>query len=70
MAKTLFDKIWDKHIVTESCPMANTLIYIDRHLVARSDFAAGLRRTSIDWPKNSSSGTHVLDYGPQCGDYR
>ena len=32
MSKTLFDKIWDKHIVNQR-PDGNTLIYIDRHLV-------------------------------------
>lgn len=32
MAKTLFDKIWEKHIVTE-LDDGNTLLYIDRHLV-------------------------------------
>jgi 3-isopropylmalate/(R)-2-methylmalate dehydratase large subunit len=31
MAKTLFEKIWDQHIVTEID--GRTLIYIDRHLV-------------------------------------
>jgi len=32
LSKTLFDKIWDKHIVNQR-PDGNTLIYIDRHLV-------------------------------------
>lgn len=32
MAKTLFDKIWDRHVVTE-LPDGGTLLYIDRHLV-------------------------------------
>ena len=32
MSKTLFDKIWDKHIVNQR-PDGSTLIYIDRHLV-------------------------------------
>ncbi|HXW01929.1 MAG TPA: aconitase family protein, partial [Candidatus Nitrosotenuis sp.] len=31
MAKTLFEKIWDQHTVTEID--GRTLIYIDRHLV-------------------------------------
>ncbi len=32
MAKTLFDKIWDKHIVKD-LPGGEVLLYIDRHLV-------------------------------------
>jgi 3-isopropylmalate/(R)-2-methylmalate dehydratase large subunit len=32
MAKTLFDKIWDKHVVTELSD-GTTMLYIDRHLV-------------------------------------
>jgi len=32
MAQTLFDKIWQSHVVTE-LPDGSTLLYIDRHLV-------------------------------------
>jgi len=32
MAKTLFEKIWDKHVVKE-LPSGEVLLYIDRHLV-------------------------------------
>lgn len=32
MAKTLFDKVWDRHKVTD-LPGGGTLLYIDRHLV-------------------------------------
>lgn len=32
MAKTLFDKVWDQHVVTE-LPGGGVLLYIDRHLV-------------------------------------
>jgi 3-isopropylmalate/(R)-2-methylmalate dehydratase large subunit len=32
MGKTLFDKIWEKHII-KTLPDGNTLLYIDRHLV-------------------------------------
>jgi 3-isopropylmalate/(R)-2-methylmalate dehydratase large subunit len=32
MAKTLFDKIWDKHVVRE-LPGGEVILYIDRHLV-------------------------------------
>ena len=32
MSKTLFDKIWDKHLV-KTLPSGDSIIYIDRHLV-------------------------------------
>jgi len=32
MAKTLFDKVWDQHVVSE-LPDGGVLLYIDRHLV-------------------------------------
>jgi 3-isopropylmalate/(R)-2-methylmalate dehydratase large subunit len=32
MAKTLFEKVWDEHVVT-NLPDGSTLLYIDRHLV-------------------------------------
>ncbi len=32
MGKTLFEKIWDRHVVTD-LPGGDTLLYIDRHLV-------------------------------------
>ena len=32
MGKTLFEKIWDKHVVKE-LPGGEVLLYIDRHLV-------------------------------------
>ena len=32
MAKTLFEKIWERHVVSQ-LPGGNTLLYIDRHLI-------------------------------------
>ncbi|MBI4342790.1 MAG: 3-isopropylmalate dehydratase large subunit, partial [Candidatus Omnitrophica bacterium] len=32
MAKTLFEKIWDRHLVT-TLPDGTAILYIDRHLV-------------------------------------
>ena len=32
MAKTLYDKIWDDHLVHQQ-PDGTTLLYVDRHLV-------------------------------------
>lgn len=33
MAQTLYDKIWQQHLVADGGPAAASLIYIDRHLV-------------------------------------
>ena len=41
MAKTLYDKLWDAHLVEER-EDGTALIYIDRHLLARGDIAPGL----------------------------
>ena len=32
MAKTLFDKVWDEHIV-DSIPNGPSILYIDKHLI-------------------------------------
>jgi len=32
MASTLFDKVWDKHVVT-TLPDGMSILYIDRHLI-------------------------------------
>src|SRR3990167_3156968 len=32
MTKTLFEKIWERHVVTQ-LPGGNTLLYIDHHLI-------------------------------------
>ena len=47
MPKTMFDKIWDTHVVRQA-PGESTILYIDRHLVHEATSAqafAGLRET-------------------------
>ena len=39
MPKTMFEKIWDSHVVSEA-PGDTTILYIDRHLVHDSGFHA------------------------------
>ena len=49
MAKTLFDKVWDAHVVTE-IPGGNQVLYIDRHLiheVTSPQAFNGLRRRGL-----------------------
>ena len=42
MARTLFDKIWARHVVAEG-PGGQTLLYIDRHLLHEGSTPAFLR---------------------------
>ena len=49
MAKTLFEKLWERHVVSES-PDAPTVLYIDLHLVhevTSPQAFAGLRERSL-----------------------
>lgn len=49
MGKTLFDKVWDAHVVTE-IPGGNQVLYIDRHLiheVTSPQAFNGLRRRNL-----------------------
>ena len=49
MVKTLFDKVWDAHVVTE-IPGGNQVLYIDRHLiheVTSPQAFDGLRRRKL-----------------------
>ena len=45
--KTLFDKIWDRHVVKEH--HGQTLLYIDRHLCHDGSFAAFERLRQNGW---------------------
>ena len=63
MAKTMFDKIWDAHVVRQR-PGESTVLYIDRHLVheATSPQAfAGLRTTGREVRKPHAT-IAVLDH--------
>ena len=42
MARTMFDKIWARHVVTEG-PGGHTLLYVDRHLLHEGSAAAFAR---------------------------
>ena len=45
--KTLFDKIWDRHVVTEK--FGKTLLYIDRHLCHDGSFRGFERLRENNW---------------------
>src|SRR5262249_8652872 len=42
MPRTMFDKIWDAHVVTEG-PGGQTLLYVDRHLLHEGSTSAFTR---------------------------
>jgi 3-isopropylmalate/(R)-2-methylmalate dehydratase large subunit len=39
MARTLFEKIWDRHVITEG-PGGDALLFVDRHYVHEGSFHA------------------------------
>jgi 3-isopropylmalate/(R)-2-methylmalate dehydratase large subunit len=61
-AKTLYEKIWDNHVVYEE-PGKPSLLYIDRHLIRRY-IAAGIFRPSRRRPQSAPSGLDLRGYGP------
>ena len=73
MAGTMFEKIWDAHVVHEQD--GNCILYIDRHLVhevtSPQAFEAGPRLPRqlcrLPWATfESESGAHKGPPGPNC----
>src|SRR2546430_12495685 len=63
MPKTMFDKIWDAHVVRE-VPGESTVLYIDRHLVhevTSPQAFAGLRAAGLK-VRRSDTTIAVLDH--------
>ena len=53
--RTLFDKIWDAHVV-ETLPDGTALLYIDLHLTHEVTTPAGLRRPARRRPQAAPAG--------------
>ena len=67
--RTLFDKIWDSHVV-ERLPDGTCILYIDRHLRARGDQPAGVRGPAPGRPQAAPPGLHHRGRRPQHPDRR
>ena len=52
MAKTLYDKIFDEHVV-ESSPDGTCLLYVDRHLIHEVTSSTGIRGLADDRPQGA-----------------
>ncbi len=66
--KTLFDKIWDSHVVQRDAD-GTCLLYIDRHLVHEVTSAAGLRRAAPVGPQGAPARRDARRRRPQRADH-
>ena len=66
--RTLFQKVWDAHVVRPEAEDTPAVLYVDLHLAARGDFAAGLRRPAGARPARATTGPDARDHGPRDPD--
>ena len=66
MSKTLFEKIWDKHVV-DTLPDGTIQLYIDR-LYCHEVTSPQLRRITCTWIEALPSRANHLYAGPQYPD--
>ena len=62
-AKTMFDKIWDAHVVREEEGQPG-LLYVDLHLVHEVTSPQAFEGLRMGGPQGSSAGPHGCDHGP------
>ena len=62
--KTLYDKLWDMHLVKQRDD-GSALLYIDRHII----HAPGFRRPASGRPQALASGRHPGDPRSQRADH-
>ena len=67
MAKTLYDKIWDAHLV-EQKPGETPVLYIDRHLVHEVTSPQAFEGLRNNRPQGAPPGTDPGGGRPQCAD--
>ena len=64
MAKTLFRKIWDSHVVHEE-PGKPAILYIDCHLVHEVTSPQAFEGLRLAGRKVRTAGPDLRDHGPQ-----
>ena len=67
MATTLFEKIWDAHVVDEA-PGEPALLYVDLHLVHEVTLAAGVRGAAARGAARAAARPDGRDDGSQRPD--
>lgn len=67
MSKTLFEKIWDKHVV-DTLPDGTIQLYIDRLYCHEVTSPQGFRRITCTWIEALPSRANHLYAGPQYPD--
>ena len=63
--RTLFEKVWQSHVVRSATEDAPAVLYIDLHLVHEVTSAAGLHDPARAWSEGAPPGPHNRDHGPQ-----
>jgi 3-isopropylmalate/(R)-2-methylmalate dehydratase large subunit len=69
MGKTLFEKIWDAHVVRQ-LPDGTALLYIDRHLVHEVTSPQAFDGHAACRPQGAPSGAGLCHHGPQRPHHR
>ena len=67
MSKTMFEKIWEAHIVRQAAGQP-ALLYIDLQSGSRGHVPAGVRGAAIERTQRPSSRSYGRDDGSQCAD--
>ena len=65
MSKTLYQKIWDSHLVREK-ERENSLLYIDLHLVHEVTSPQAFAGLRLQKRKVRCASNYSSDYGSQC----
>ena len=62
-AKSLFEKVWDRHIVVPETADTPAILYIDLHLVHEVTSPPGVQPASRCRPQGASAGPDALHDG-------
>ncbi len=69
MKKTMYEKIWDSHLVVEAEGQA-PLIYVDRHLMHEVTSPQAFEGLRLAGRKVRNPHSISGDYGPLCADQK
>ncbi len=67
-AQSLFEKVWQRHVVVPETADTPAILYIDLHLDARGHVAAGVRRAAGPQAQGPPARPHARDDGPLDAD--
>ena len=67
--RTLFEKIWDAHVVRPADADTPAVLYVDLHLIHEVTSPAGLHRAARARPQGAPARAHGGDHGPLDADH-